>query len=59
MFSYSKPVNNLEILDSEYNKRSNNSSLLFLTSSFNLSISFIFSFPNNLTSLSFENRVLF
>ena len=47
-FSYSKSVNNLEILVSP----PNNLCSLFLTSSFNLSILFIFSFANNPNSLS-------
>ena len=53
-FLYLKSVNNLEILVSLFYKWSNNSSLLFSTSSFNLSISFIFTFANNLNSLSFS-----
>ena len=49
-FSYSKSINNLEILVSP----SNNLSSLFLTSLFNFSISFIFSFADNPNSLSFS-----
>ena len=48
-FSYWKSINNLKSLVSP----SNNLSSLFLTSSFNLFISFILSFANVLNSLSF------
>ena len=58
-FSYPKSVNNLEILVSLSNKRSNNSSLLFSTSSFNFFISFIFSFADNLNFLSFSKSYHF
>ena len=58
-FSYFESVNNLEMLVSPSNKQSNNSSLLFLTSSFNPSISFVFYFANNLNSLSFSKSFSF
>ena len=57
-FSYFKSVNNLEILDSPSNKRSNNSSLSFSTSSFDLFILFIFSFADKLPFF-FQNHVVF
>ena len=46
--------NNLEVLVSLSNTLSNNSYILFSTSSFNLSISIISSFSGNSDSLSFS-----
>ena len=57
--SYSKSANNFKILVSPSNKWCNNSSLLFSTSSFNLSVSFIFTFTENLNSLSFSKSLSF
>ena len=51
-FSYFKSVNFLEILLSP--SSFNNSSSSFLTFSFNIFISFVFSFADNLNSLSFS-----
>ena len=53
-FPYFKLGNNLEVLVSLSNTLSNNSYILFSTSSFNLSVSIISSFSGNFDSLSFS-----
>ena len=52
--SHFKLVVNLDILLSSSNEWSSNLSLLFSTSSFNLPISFIFSFADNFYSFSYS-----